>query len=74
MHWVLHQPEGRAAEGFQRGLERHGAEAPMRFGERETQQIRPHRVGRCLSGQSIAAAAEHALDGLAYRSERETPP
>ena len=69
MQWVLHQPEGRAAEGFQRVLERHGAEAPMRFGERETQQIGPHRVGRRLSGQSIAAAAEHVLDGLAYRSD-----
>lgn len=69
MERVLHQPEGRAAESFQRVLERHGAEAPMRFGERETQQIGPHRVGRRLSGQSIAAAAEHVLDRLAYRSD-----
>ncbi len=69
MQWVLHQPESRATEGFQRVLERHGAEASVRFGERETQQIGPHRVGRCLSGQSIAAAAEHVLDGLAYSSD-----
>ena len=39
MQWVHHQPQGRAAEGFQRVLQRHGAEAPMRFREWETQQI-----------------------------------
>ena len=69
MQWVLHQPEGRATEGLQRGLERHGAEAPMRFGEWETQQIGSHRVGPRLGDQSVPAAAEQVPHGLAHGAD-----
>ena len=47
MERVLHQPEGRTAQSLQGVLERHGAEASMRFGEPETQQ----------AGSAIVSAA-----------------
>jgi len=58
MERVRHQPEGRAAEGFERVPERHGAEASVCLGEREPQQTESGRIRCCFPGQSIAAAAE----------------
>ena len=69
MERVLHQAEGRAGKRLQDISERHGAERSMRFGKWETQQIGAHRVGCCFCGQSVAAAAEHVLDGSAHGSD-----
>ena len=69
MQGVLYQPKGRASEGFQRVLQRHGAEVSMRFREWQTQQIGSRRVRHRLSGQSVPAAVEQMLDGLAHSAD-----
>ena len=63
MERILHQPEGGTTKSLQRVLERHGAQTPVRFRERETQQMRSVRAGRSLGGQSVATALQHMLHG-----------
>ena len=65
MQRVLHQPEGRPAQGLERVPQRHGAKAPVRLRERETQQIGPGRVTRGLSGQAVAATSQEVVHSLA---------
>ena len=63
MEGILHQPEGGATERLERVLERHGAQTPVRFGEREKQQMRSARAGRSLGGESVATPLQHMLHG-----------
>lgn len=69
MERVLDQPERRAAAGFQRVPQHHGAEASVCLGEREPQQIKVGRIRCRFPGQSIAAAVEQVLHRAAYGSD-----
>ena len=63
MQWVFHQPKGRATQGLERVLERHGAEAPGagdpagRHGQGHSQSQRP--------------AGSHYLAGVSARPRQQ---
>jgi hypothetical protein len=59
---VFHQAEGGTAEGLQGFVERHGTEASVRRGKRETEQIESPGIGRGHCSQLVPTAAQQVPD------------